>query len=55
MNTNVSYHIRTSKGAPVFSYESLDRAKEERIRAEMRVGCKMKIVKVTMTEEEIAE
>lgn len=53
MNHNISYQIRTYRNAPVFSYESLDRAKEEKLRAEKRVGCKMKIVKITCVEEEI--
>lgn len=48
---NVSYHIRTIRGAPVFSFDSLQRAKEERFRAEKRIGCKMQIVKVTRLEE----
>lgn len=52
-NQNISYHIRTMRGAPVFSYDSLCRAKEERIRAEKRVGVKMQIVKITHMEEVI--
>lgn len=38
---NVTYEIRTSRNARVFAYDSLARAKEERIRAEKRIGCKM--------------
>lgn len=48
---NVSYQIRTVRGAPVFSYDSLVRAKEGRIKAEKRIGCKMQIIKVTHVEE----
>jgi hypothetical protein len=50
---NVSYQIRTVRGTPVCSYESLARAQEEKLKAEQRVGCKMKLVRVTQTEEEV--
>ena len=50
---NVSYHIRTSRGAPVFSFDSLSRAKEELERAKRRIKCNLKIVKVTHIEEEV--
>lgn len=49
----VSYQIRTVRNTPVYSYDSLARAKEEMLKAEQRVGCKMKLVKVTQTEEVI--
>ncbi len=48
---NITYEIRTSRNARVFSYDSLARAKEERIVAEQRIGCKMQIVKITRVEE----
>jgi hypothetical protein len=48
---NVSYHIRTIRNTPVYSYDSLIRAQEEKLKAEKRVGCKMRIVKVTQIEE----
>ena len=48
---NVSYQIRTVRNTPVYSYDSLDRAKEEMLKAEQRIGCKMKLVKVTQIEE----
>lgn len=50
----VSYQIRTVRNTPVYAYDSLIRAKEEMLRAEKRIGCKLKIVKVTQTEEVIA-
>lgn len=50
---NVSYQIRTVRDRPIFAYDSLSRAQEERIKAEQRIGCKMKIVKVTHIEEEV--
>ena len=48
---NVTYEIRTIRNARVFAYDSLARAKEERICAEKRIGCKMQIVKLTHMEE----
>ena len=48
---NVTYEIRTKRNARVFAYDSLARAKEERLRAEKRVGCQMQIVKITHMEE----
>ncbi len=47
----VSYHVRTVRGKPVFSYDSLERAKLGKAQAEKRVGCKMQIVRVTQQEE----
>jgi hypothetical protein len=51
--TQVSYHIRTLRGTPVYICETLQRAQEEKRKAEQRVGCKMKLVKITQTEEEV--
>ena len=48
---HVTYEIRTSRNARVFAYDSLARAKEERLRTEKRIGVKMQIVKITHTEE----
>lgn len=48
---NVTYKVRTQRNARVFAYDNLTRAKEERIRAEKRIGCKMQIVKITHMEE----
>ena len=48
---NVTYEVRTSRNARVFAYDSLARAKEERLRAEKRIGVKMQIVKITHMEE----
>ena len=47
----VTYQIRTARNTPVYSYDSLLRAQEEKLKAEQRVGCKMKLVKVVTTEE----
>ena len=51
--TQVSYQIRTVRDRPIFAYDSLLRAQEEKLKAEKRIGCKMKIVKVTHIEEEV--
>lgn len=52
---DVSYLIKTPRGATVFSYDSLQRAKEERLKAEKRIGVTLKIVKVTRIEEELCD
>ena len=52
--TQVSYQIRTVRDKPIFAYDNLLRAQEEKLKAEKRVGCKMKIVKVTHIEEVVA-
>lgn len=52
---DVSYLIKTPRGATVFSYDSLQRAKEEQLKAEKRIGCKMRIIKVTRIEEELCD
>jgi len=51
----VSYQIRTVRDTPVYSYDSLVRAKEEMLKAQQKVGCKMKLVKVVQTEEVICD
>jgi hypothetical protein len=50
---SVSYQIRTLRNTPIYAYDSLARAKEEKIKAEKRVGCRMQIVRVTHQEEVI--
>lgn len=50
---NVSYQVRTVRNTPIYAYDSLVRAQEEKLKAEKRVGCKMVIVKVVQTEEVI--
>ena len=52
---SISYQIRTVRDTPVFSFDSLARAQEEKLRAEQRIGCKMKLVKVTHIEEVICD
>ena len=51
--SNITYEIRTRRGAAVFSYDSLSRAKEAARDAEKRVGVPMKIYRITRTEEEL--
>ena len=49
----VSYELRTARNARVFAFDSIIRAKEEKAKAERRVGVKMQLVKVTLLEEPI--
>lgn len=51
---NISYQIRTVRDKPIFAYDNLPCAQEEKLKAEQRVGCKMKIVKITHIEEVVA-
>lgn len=46
-----TYEIRTRRNAPVFSYDTLERAKEYRRIYEKRIGVPLNIVKITHTEE----
>lgn len=50
----VSYEIRTRRGAAVYSYDSLTRAKEAAKDAEKRIGVPMIVYKITRTEEELS-
>jgi hypothetical protein len=49
----VTYEIRTRRNAPVFAYDTLERAKQERVRYEKRIGVPLNIVKITHVEEQI--
>jgi hypothetical protein len=49
----ITYEIRTRRDAPVFSYDTLERAKQERVRYEKRIGVPLKIIKITHVEEAI--
>lgn len=49
----VSYELRTMRNARVFAFDSITRAKEEKAKAEKRIGVKMQLVKVTLTEEPV--
>jgi hypothetical protein len=48
---NVSYQIRTMRNRPVFSYETLEKAKQGKAEAEKRVGIPMQIYRITFQEE----
>lgn len=48
---NVSYQIRTMRNRPVFSYETLEKAKQGKVDAEKRVGIPMQIYRITLQEE----
>lgn len=46
-----TYQVRTRRNAPVFSFDSIERAQEERKRYEKRIGVPLIIVKITHHEE----
>lgn len=48
---HVSYQVRTIRNTPVYTFDSLIRAQQEKLNAEKRVGCKMQLVKITHIEE----
>jgi hypothetical protein len=48
---NVTYEIRTKRNASVFAYDTLERAKQERVKYEKRIGVPLNIVKITHNEE----
>ncbi len=48
---NVTYEIRTKRNASVFAYDSLERAKQERVKYEKRIGVPLDIFKITHSEE----
>ena len=48
------YELRTNRGAPVFSYDSLERAKEGRRDAEKRIKTPITIYEVTLHERVVA-
>lgn len=50
---HVTYQVRTLRDTPVYSFDSLLRAREEKLRSEQQVGCKMKLVRITHIEEEV--
>ena len=50
---NVTYEIRTTRNTPVYRFDNEVRAKEELAKAAKRIGTKLRLVKVTTTEEEV--
>lgn len=50
---NVVYEIRTMRNTPVHIFDSEARAREEQRQAERRIGTKLKLIKITKTEEEL--
>lgn len=51
---NVTYEIRTVRDTPVYAFDNEFRAKEELAKATKRVGTKLRLIKITRVEEEIA-
>ena len=46
-----TYELRTKRGAPVYRYDSLTRAREELAQAEKRIGVRLDIYRIVCTEE----
>lgn len=46
-----SYALRTIRNTNVFTYDTLERAKQEKVRFEKRIGRPLIIVKITHQEE----
>lgn len=51
---HVTYEIRTVRDTPVYRFDNEGRAKDELAKAAKRIGTKLRLVKVTTTEEEVA-
>ena len=51
---NTTYELRTVRNTPVFVYDNEQRAREERVKEERRRGLKLRLVKITRVEEEMA-
>lgn len=51
--TRITYEIRTSRDAPVFSFDSLHRAKQELANAERRLKTRLRLVEVRQVERDI--
>jgi hypothetical protein len=48
-----TYEIRTTRNTPVYRYDNEYRAKQELVAAQKRIGTKLRLIKITQTEEEI--
>ena len=51
---NVTYEIRTTRNTPVYRFDNEHRAKDELAKATKRIGTKLRLVKITRVEEEVA-
>ena len=51
---HVTYEIRTSRGAAVFRFDNEARARQELAAAARRIGVKLRLVRITQIEEELA-
>ena len=49
------YELRTSRGARCFAYDTLPRAREEKARAERKIGIPLRLFEVTLVEREIPD
>lgn len=52
--SHITYEIRTVRNTPVYRFDNEYRAKDELAKAAKRIGTKLRLVRVTTIEEEIA-
>lgn len=52
--SHITYEIRTVRNTPVYRFDNESRAKDELTKATKRIGTKLRLVRVTTIEEEIA-
>ena len=52
--TNTTYELRTVRDTPVYSFDNETRAREEMRKATKRIGTKLRLIKITRVEEELA-
>lgn len=51
---NTTYELRTTRGRAIFAFDDETRARQERIKAEQRVGIKMELWRVDRVEERVS-
>lgn len=52
--TNTTYELRTVRDTPVYSFDNETRAREEMHKATKRIGTKLRLIRITRVEEELA-
>ena len=48
------YELRTTRGARALAFDSLQRAREEHKKAELHIGAKLELWRVSMVEERVS-
>lgn len=52
--TNTTYELRTVRDTPVYSFDNETRAREEMRQHTKRIGTKLRLIRITRVEEELA-